>query len=181
MKYPLDEKQQTEQTDFRDWLTMKINWHNSDISMSNLDATNLDLLKSFADSRNSLAGLKAKNVVNFFYAGTYRNYPEVPNEDGMRKAATKAKVAKTLDTKNYVKVYPNPSNSYVAFEYKVLCANAAHIEVFNATGISVLNEEVAGTQSVKIINASQFVDGTYFYKLICDNNVIGQGNFVIQK
>ena len=150
--------------------------------MNELSSQNLADLKKFADSHSSLAGTKAKNVINFFYDGNYRNYPEIPDEAEMRKSEPKAKVTKPItDIKNYVKVYPNPSNSYVAFEYKVPCNYAAHLEVFNTQGVNVLIEEVTGTQSLKIINASQFVDGTYYYKLICDNNIIGQGNFIIQK
>ncbi len=182
IKYMLNEKQEMEHTDFRDWMNLKIQWLTNDLAIDSLDALNLESLKSFADGHNSFAGTKAKNVINFFYDGNYRNHPELP-EDGQpqSRAVIQTKTVNKMEAKSYVKVYPNPSTSYVYVEYKTPSGNNSNIEVYDASGIRVLNEIMQGSKSLKIIDTSTLSDGTYFYKLIYNNEVLGQGNFIIQK
>lgn len=182
IKYMLNEKQEMEHTDFRDWMNLKIQWLTNYLAIDSLDAVNLESLKSFADGHNSSAGIKAKNVVSFFYGGAYRNYPDLP-EDGQSQSrpVIQSKIVNKMEAKNYVKVYPNPSSDFVNVEYKVPSASIAHIEVFDAAGKSVLNQNMDNAQFIKIIDVTQFVNGTYFYKVVSNNTIFGQGHFVVQK
>lgn len=81
---------------------------------------------------------------------------------------------------SFVKVFPNPFNTYVNFDFTVLKSGKSTIEIYDLFGKTVYFNEVsiASGSSNFIWNNNLQPAGIYFYRLIHDNVLISSGKVV---
>ncbi len=80
------------------------------------------------------------------------------------------------------KVFPNPANEWVVFEYALPCATASgEIIVTDSYGQEVLRQKVSGIKNQLMVETKQWPAGAYMYRLSCDERPIGNGKVIIIK
>jgi L-ascorbate metabolism protein UlaG (beta-lactamase superfamily) len=110
-------------------------------------------------------------------------YPDYPTSfnltTGNTYIYTYAGITENPDSKNEIKIFPNPSNSSVTLHF----ANSGYKEhsliIFNATGQVIKKiENITGTE-VKVED-DVLAKGLYIFKLQNNNGITSRGKFIIE-
>lgn len=75
-----------------------------------------------------------------------------------------------------LKVYPNPSNDFICFEFKNSIGYNANLMIYSELG--VLIDIVAINSGVQTLSKMNFEKGIYFYKLLNDTELLTTGKFI---
>lgn len=79
-----------------------------------------------------------------------------------------------FENKNDLKIFPNPSNSYINFEFEEKDDSNSNIEIYDAIGNLIVNQKIEfqgiGKRLITI-NLSNLSDGLYFCKLNSNGNI----------
>jgi hypothetical protein len=79
-----------------------------------------------------------------------------------------------------VTVYPNPSTSFVRFEFPQLKTSDIKIEIFNSSGKIVYTSKPVKTVTYTL-DLSTFASGTYLYRISDNNEIYKTDKFVVLK
>lgn len=82
-------------------------------------------------------------------------------------------------TAKNITAYPNPFNEYTTIEFENYKNKEFTLEVINIQGqiVSIINNITTG--HVKI-ERNNFINGLYFYRLICDRQVFATGKLILE-
>ena len=73
-----------------------------------------------------------------------------------------------VDSDNYIKISPNPSNGLITIEYNQANREEASIEIINSSGVLVYKTRIS---SSKQIDLQQQAKGLYFVRIITDDTI----------
>lgn len=130
-----------------------------------LDSLEKDVLIEIADSSKGIAGIQARNILEFVYGYHYCNCPEIP--DSLTHKDYSAPVRPTIDPESIeLKVFPNPASSWTAFEYNLpYNTGDASIIIYNSKGQIEYSTKVIGTVGQVIWDIRDLNQGVFFYRL----------------
>ena len=80
-----------------------------------------------------------------------------------------------------LKIYPNPANEVINIEFLVFNNEAYKIEVINALGQIIKEEEITFKNNVASINTKELPNGVYYLKLKAENSLTISKRFVITR
>jgi len=78
-----------------------------------------------------------------------------------------------------LKVYPNPSQSYVYFEIEANKSLEYSLNIYNAIGSLVYTQKEVKDKLLKV-NVVDLSNGIYYYSIGYKNELVGSGKFVKQ-
>ncbi|MCG9911226.1 MAG: right-handed parallel beta-helix repeat-containing protein [Flavobacteriales bacterium] len=145
---------------------------------SRLDTASQQELSAFADSGNLAAQQAARNILCFYYG--YEYLPQVPEEvpEPKKGKNNTTNSASGAYAHSLVKVYPNPAQRHVVFEYRLPSASGAEarLEIFNLKGNIVYSGLLSGQEGVFVWNPEYGIPaGDYPYRVSMGAMVIQSG------
>jgi hypothetical protein len=153
-----------------------INLNSEDMNvviMGNFDVTSLfvsatfpkigDWYELYSGDTLSITGADQSII---FEPGEYRFYTDVKLKQPNLPTALFNKV---LDTKQEIKVYPNPFSGVFYFEIPGNNEKTGRVYLYDIDGKLRLQKEITGSNNFEI-NAIELNNGIYFYKLIFNEN-----------
>jgi len=78
-----------------------------------------------------------------------------------------------------LRVYPNPANQQITFDFKDALSTNATITIFSANGQLISNTKTLNT-SQTTINLENWNTGFYFYQIQFENGLTEEGKFVVE-
>lgn len=80
------------------------------------------------------------------------------------------------------KVYTNPANTYIEFEYKVLMpAKETVLRIIDVQGKPIQTWNLGINQEgIRVLDTRKMLNGVYFYDLLQGGEKIKSGKFIIQ-
>ncbi len=146
---------------------MKANFQQNDKTWLDLTASDISQLQYIAYSTNADAAIQARNILCFFteecFDGTL-----LPNGVATGRA-TPTVINANLALDQYftaLKVYPNPADAFVTFEYNLpLYLETANLVVSDISGKIVHQSELNTTQGQHLLDTRNIGQGLYFYSL----------------
>jgi len=142
----------------------------------NLDSAQQSLLFNYAIENTEIGNLEAKNILEFFYGHRFNRILDL-NEFNEPK---NKKWNNTHKKSNYnFKVYPNPAESYITFEFNSINFdnNKLTIQIMDINGKSLLIENLNNT--IKSVDIQNLSPGTYFYKISNnEQNLLHSDSFI---
>lgn len=89
----------------------------------------------------------------------------------------------TPETKSYLSnPFPNPANEYAAVFYKLPeLKKQGNIIIYDINGKQVQNIKIDGTNEYILFNNTNLNNGTYFYSLIVDNEILDSKKMIITR
>ncbi|MCG9910089.1 MAG: T9SS type A sorting domain-containing protein [Flavobacteriales bacterium] len=144
-------------------------------------AAQLTLL-NFALSGKMAGHTEAANILRFFYgyAIDHTLFAEEPEPKSIKNSTT----GNTHHDALLMKVYPNPGNEYVVFEYILPdlppLGNEFWAEILDLEGRVLFSESLNGTKGVKTIDVSGFKSGAYLYRLSGKTGTLESGTLIIK-
>lgn len=145
-----------------------------------MDSTEKSLLVSISDSSNGVAGIQARNILEFVYGEHYCNCPQLPDSVTHKSYQQPANL---INSKNLIelKVFPNPARSWTVFEYKLpYNDNNVVINIYNTSGQVETIIPITDTRGQKIWDVRETKPGMYYYKLQLGDHV-KTGSIVVTK
>ena len=125
---------------------------------------------------NSLASQRAQNALCFFY------HLCVPHISTVEITENKKRTKTSLQTKESIRVYPNPSHDFITFDYHNIGQSKMNsIVLTDLTGKKLRFENLESLPNQFILDVRNINAGTYIYTII---NSIGEkysGKITIQK
>lgn len=87
------------------------------------------------------------------------------------------------ETKSYLSnPFPNPANEYAAVFYKLPeLKKQGNIIIYDINGKQVQNIKIDGTNEYILFNNTNLNNGTYFYSLIVDNEILDSKKMIITR
>jgi hypothetical protein len=153
-------------------------YHQQGMHYSRLDTASQQELSDFADSGDLAAQQAARNILCFYYG--YGYVPQTPEEEPEPKKG-KNKPHHTVSSAQQhlaVKVYPNPAQRHVMFEYRLPAASGTEtsLEIFNLKGNVVYSGLLYGQEGVFVWNPESGIPaGNYSYRVSTGAMVIQSG------
>lgn len=80
------------------------------------------------------------------------------------------------------KVYPNPANTYIEFEYAILIPSEKSVlRILDVQGRPIKTWNLGSDQrGIKVLDTRNLINGVYFYELLQDSEKLKSGKFIIQ-
>ena len=80
------------------------------------------------------------------------------------------------------KVYPNPNDGNMQFNYSLATGSLGELMIYSLSGIKVANYRLTEGDNVTLrINETVLSNGLYFYSEIIDGSIIANGKLIIQR
>ena len=180
--YDLKGKQEEDYNSYLSFANWKIDVLSNNGSMDSLTENQKSDLQTIADTGMALGNMKARNVLNFFYDGTYEVMPEVPIENNNERRGNTQKLLNVNLENNYIKVYPNPSKDIVYVTFNIPCINKnASLKMIDLNGIIIYNKTIIEGIKQDVIDVAKWNAGAYQYVLECNGVKIASDKLVIIK
>jgi Secretion system C-terminal sorting domain len=176
-QFRLNSTQVLEHTQYEALLALKITVRNANRKLNQLNATEKEVLQGIVNNSDRRAGVLANNILCFHY-GICKDYPAILPivNNQQRKAQGKVQMEDMA-----LKVYPNPANSFVTFDYsKVDVSVTGSIEITDVTGKTIANLDITDKKGSIVWDTRSINNGVYLYKLIREGFPSLNGKFVIQ-
>jgi hypothetical protein len=174
---------QDDSTEYNRYVSLKqlqINLLNQGRNIFLMDSTEKSLLVSISDSSKGVAGIQARNILEFVYGEHYCNCPQLPDSVTHKSYQQPANLINSTDLIE-LKVFPNPAKSWTVFEYKLpYNDNNVTISIYNTSGQLEHVIHIADIQGQKIWDVRDTKAGMYYYKLQVGDQV-KTGSLVITK
>jgi hypothetical protein len=144
-------------------------------------AAQLTLL-NFALSGKMAGHTEAANILRFFYgyAIDHTLFAEEPEPKSIKNSTA----GNTHHDALLMKVYPNPGDEFVVFEYILpelpLLGNEFWAEILDLEGRVLFSESLNGTRGVKTVDVSGFKAGAYLYRLSGKTGTLESGTLIIK-
>jgi len=106
---------------------------------------------------------------------TYQAVQEVATTEKSGFIGSGTIVSRELDESNSLKVYPNPFNNQLYFEFSTATDSRVLLELYDLKGSKIktlFEERVRGGQLYNVqFMSSELTSGTYYYRLVSDSEV----------
>ena len=182
--YTLSSDQLVEYNYFYDLKNTIITAANQGRNLFQLDSLEVSDLVYVADSSVGVAGMQARNILNFVYGYTYFDLPDLPEPNMKRGIATQSSNQNKVSTspKHFITAYPNPANNWVAFDYTLpYPAETGMITITDLSGRQVVEIPVDGPLGRKVWDTKDLSPGVYIYNLVVYGQTIDVRKLVINK
>jgi len=181
-KYDLKGKQEEDYYSYLSFANWKIDVLSNNGSMDSLTENQKSELQTIADTGMALGNMKARNVLNFFYDGTYEVMPEVPIENNNQRRGNTQNLQNLSHENNYIKVYPNPSKDIVYVTFNIPCIDKnATLKMIDMNGKIIYNKTIVEGIKQDVIDVSKWSAGAYQYVLEFDGVKIASDKLLIIK
>jgi|GEM_PF-2604985 len=80
--------------------------------------------------------------------------------------------------KTVYQLYPNPANDQVNVEYQVPMEECATLEIYEASGIKIIEYRLQGESGLKEISTQTWAEGVYLFRFSCGNHIRTQKLFI---
>jgi hypothetical protein len=142
-----------------------------------LDSAHKSGLYSLA-SKNHLVGTYARNILQFTDTLSYIEpiiWPSLlkSNEQGQKNKVN-------FYNNKTIKVYPNPSNTYVIVEWNLLSLSDAVLSIYNMQGKIIESMHLNNYKGYKIISTKDYPAGVYFCRITGSYDITEITKFVIK-
>lgn len=175
-------KQEEDYSSYLSFANWKIDVLSNNGAMNSLTENQKSDLQTIADTGMALGNMKAKNVLNFFYDGTYEVMPEVPIENNNQRRNNAQKLQNENIEYDYIKVYPNPSKDIVYITFNIPCIDKnATLKMIDMNGKIIYNKTIIEGIKQDVIDVSKWSAGAYEYVLECDGVKIASDKLIISK
>jgi len=146
--------------------SIQINLIIEDRNIFMLDSLEQESLRGIAESSNGVAGTQARNILKFVYGDHYCSCPAIPDTLTHKDYIVSGSYDNT-ETNPVLKVYPNPANKWVAFEYQIFGSDEnINIVVYNSTGQIEHTFNMSGQTGQFIWDVESVDPGVYYYELV---------------
>ncbi len=170
---------------FKDYTVAYVNWMQADSSITRLDSTHLEELKTLAKADEHKPGTNAaRNLLNFFYDSTYFTPAYLPEEQFNKKGNDEAneptvkQQAQILKEQPSIKLYPNPAQDAVTIEYTGV-AEGSKLYVSNALGVLHEIQTINGEKGKVLINTSGYTNGIYLARVETEGDSHLKSKFLV--
>jgi len=131
-----------------------------------LDSTEKSLIVEIAESSNGIAGMQARNILEFVYGEHYCDCPEIPDSVTYKNFTPSFYQQTNVLYKAEVDVFPNPANTWTAFKYHLPINNGdVYIQIFNAQGQNMHTLHLSGLEGQAVWDVRDVKPGVYHYVL----------------
>jgi L-ascorbate metabolism protein UlaG (beta-lactamase superfamily) len=111
-------------------------------------------------------------------------YPDYPTSFNLTSGNTyiyaSTAINENPDSKNDIKVFPNPSNNITNIEFSNTKNESHTLTIYNINGQEVRKIENITNEAVKVENRN-LENGMYFFQLQNNKGIIGEGKFLIER
>jgi hypothetical protein len=146
-----------------------------------IDSTSYPELISFMDETNEIPGIYARNilVINNIIAYSEPVYlPTILKNEPIKEK----KQDKNYNYGTFLKVYPNPVNSYVIIEYNLeKLETKANLSITDANGKKLYHMNINDRRNQFILDTRTYSAGIYLIRLLSDNTLIENQKFIIAR
>lgn len=181
--FELNEEQQAEFQNFRNYTDFRRSISESGRSIMQLESSEIELLQQIANATTGRTSAMAQNILCFGYQLCVDYLPA--DGDGNHLKFTKPeKTAKQIlqSAYNKITVTPNPANVYVAFNYELpLLENNAVLYITDAMGKTITQKSISSKKGQWVWDTRNINKGIYFYEIKTAAESYGNGKIVISK
>ncbi|HDO28057.1 MAG TPA: T9SS type A sorting domain-containing protein [Bacteroidetes bacterium] len=174
----------TAQTDynnyFSDYFNLLLTLRSQNKPFTKIDSTQKTTLYNIMDNTGGLLHAYARNLLiktdNLLY---HEHYLEIDTATMKMTKIYKPVNDNRWKADSYFKLYPNPANGYLTFEYEVDYNSArVVVEIVNLGGIHMETFRLHSNRGVKIVDLRQWKSGTYLVRLIVNGKTLQNEKFV---
>lgn len=181
--FELNEEQQAEFQNFRNYIEFRRSISESGRSIMQLQSSEIGSLQQIANATTGRTSAMAQNILCFGYQLCVDYLPA--DGDGNHLKFTKPeKTAKQIlqSAYNKITVTPNPANVYVAFNYELpLLGDNAVIYITDAIGKTITQKSISSKKGQWVWDTRNINKGIYFYEIKTAAESYGNGKIVISK
>jgi hypothetical protein len=176
--YQMSQNQQLEYNYFRNLKNIQIDLAQQGKCAFDLNPNNIQSIVNIADNSKGLAGLQAKNILNYGFDFDIFDPTIFPELTEQRLERTK-----TVEEKNRVIAFPNPATDKLNFEYHLdrVYSNLV-IKIYNSNGKYLSGIKIPdGKDGFVNWNANSLLSGVYHYSICSNDHTLNTGKLVIVK
>lgn len=162
--YVLDDSAMTEYNYYKDLKSLQTNLIIQGRNIFQLDSTQIDILQNIASSSTGIAGTQARSILEFAYGYSYIDCAPVAGSTKSSKINSQNQINTLFEPQ--ISVYPNPSISWVAFNYNIPDGiKNSSIKIYDIKGQQIQEFNISNTKGEIIWDTRGITPGVYSYNL----------------
>jgi len=148
-------------------------------NFNELTSTEIDLLRQKIEETDNKISEFSKNILCYFY--DICTEIELPLDIEPRRKKDNNLTSRQALKLTHLKVYPNPANDYVNFEWKLNSAKNREIRISTVTGVIIQRHTIKSEEGQWLWDSRNIKEGTYIYELLEENKRIDSGKITVVK
>ncbi|RLD84785.1 MAG: hypothetical protein DRJ10_00290 [Bacteroidetes bacterium] len=154
--------------------------HTQNKTLVEIDNTQKVDVYDIMNNSRGLLHAYARNLLMLTDGLEYNEPYVLPDTSSNKSAAVKENVYSHFwDEESYFKLYPNPANGYITFEYKLdYGISKPVVEVISVDGIHVNTFRLFNSTGIKIIDLRDWNSGIYIIRLSGNGKMLQSAKFV---
>lgn len=163
--YTLDDSAMIEYNNYKDLKTLQATLVNQGTNIFQMDSIQIGILESIAGTSKGIAGTQARGILEFAYGYIYEDCAPVPSTTkSSGKINAKNKLNNSFESQ--IVAYPNPSFSWVAFNYNIPDGvKNSSIKIYDIKGQQIQEFNISNTKGEIIWDTRGITPGVYSYNL----------------
>jgi hypothetical protein len=179
--YNLQGEDLTEHNRYKSIKELQTSLKNDDRNIFMMTIDEKNMLEEIENSSDGLAGIVARNILEFINGGEqFCDCPDL-NGDGLKNSILSKKNSSNSFSEVTIEAYPNPAKEWTAFEYFLpIASDKSTIVISDSKGQKIESIELMGNMGEVIWDTREIEPGVYFY-ILKNNNISKSGKVVITK
>ncbi|MEO0340816.1 MAG: T9SS type A sorting domain-containing protein, partial [Bacteroidota bacterium] len=182
----LTEKQSLEVEQYQALTQLKVKAMQSKRTIADFDDNEVQQLRVIAETNLGRASTQAQGILDFFYDGKYTLKPQDLNYGSIQKQLSNTGIGakEAQESISLVKASPNPARDQIRFDLPQLDRSATTnpvLTIYDQNGKVI--ESLNIPNGARMINwdTSQLQPGIYFFRVVGQGGMIGNGRFFITR
>jgi hypothetical protein len=181
-QFSLTSRQSLIHDHWNDWIKLVLELRADSSNMSDVDSLQIASILSISQNED-LPGCIANNALQFLsWTETEPHYILPGDQLKIKPVRMKSGKEKSTETRSTIKLYPNPSSSYIIVEYLPNHESIKGLlQVFTSAGRLYYSMELFNNKHFQSIDTKDWPGGIYFYKYTGDKSRMENGKIIIIK
>ncbi len=178
--FDLDDTETDYHDYFMDYFDMLLELQTQEINAIEIDDTQKTDVADIMNNSKGLLHAYARNLLMLTDGFEYNEPYVLPDTSYTKSTKVKENIYLHFwDEESYFKLYPNPANGYITFEYKLdYNISKPVVEVLSVDGVHVNTFRLFNRIGIKIIDLRDWKSGTYIIRLTANGKMLQSDKFV---